>query len=669
MGIIDWSIVVGFVLLLCGASFGLARVSRSVEDFMAAGRCAGRFLLSMANDMGGFAAIFVVATFEMFYQSGYPAAWWSVLFMPGWAIIMVSGWVQYRFRETRALTMPHFFEMRYGRNVRVAAAALAFLAGILNYGIFPGVTANLLIAFMDLPREFLLLGVEVPTVLPVMLVVLGIAMFVLLSGGLVSVMVTDFLQGMLVLVGTLLIAGYVIWFVGPTLMFEGATVAPEGQSRIDPFGQSEIRSFSLAFFLIQATYRYYQFMAFPTRAGYDAAATTPDEAKFSRMLGDWLFNVRQYVLLVLPIGAWVIMHNAGFGEIQATVQGELALIEDDAVRGQMTVPTVLAAILPAGLIGLFVAMMVGAAVSTDNTFVHSWGSIFVHDVVEPLRKRPLSERAKLTLLRAATFGVAAFAVVWSLTFPIQDFIFMYFQITAGIYIAGGGILVIGGLYWSRGTTAGAWAAMAVGCGLSVAGIALQQLWPVLYGQDFFLNGAYLFFIAMCAAIAAYVLVSLVTCREPVDLDAMLHRTDPATDAQRKAAAWERSIFNFGRFRWGSRATVVLYLTFVAAVVGVFVVGNAARLFVELGDGFWVGFWQVFVAAMFLVAIVMSVVFIAGGIGDIVRLRRLLAGTAETPETPETPDPDAAPGTVAGGPLAEAAPTSDKPTGSPAVPGA
>ncbi|MEM8875338.1 MAG: sodium:solute symporter [Planctomycetota bacterium] len=629
MGWLDWTIVAGFLALLLGLSFTLSRASKSTADFMAAGRSAGRFILSMANDMGGFAAIFVVATFEQFYVSGFPGAWWSTLLMPMWAIIMFSGWIQYRFRETRALTMPHFFAERYSPRVRIWAGVLAFIAGVLNYGIFPGVTANLLVAFCGLPVSLDVFGFAIPTALPVMLAVLTIAMIVLLTGGLVSVMVTDFLQGLLVIFGTLAIAVFFLWAIGWDTFFEGATVAGAGESKVDPFDQSEIRSFNVWFFLILATNRFYSFMAFPTRQGYDAAALSPDEARFSRMLGDWMFNVRNFVIMLIPIGAWVVMHHVDFTDTAAAVNEQLALLPDEQTQTQMRVPVVLAQLLPIGLMGLFVAMMIGAAVSTDNTFVHSWGSIFVHDVVEPLRKKPLTERVKLKLLRLAMFGVAAFAVFWSLIFPVQEYIFMYFQLTSSLYVGAAGALVIGGLYWRRGTTQGAWAALIIGPVIAVSGIVLRLLWPSIpalseLSESFPINGVWMFFIAMTASIIGYVGVSLVTCREPVDLDRLLNRT-PEQRAEHGDLPETHSIFDLKRFALGSRLTVVLYLGYVGLLIGVFIVGIAVSSFTELPTSLWVGYWKVFVVFGLIVAAIMAVTFLLGGIGDIRRLRAHLAG--------------------------------------------
>ncbi|MEM7627558.1 MAG: sodium:solute symporter [Planctomycetota bacterium] len=640
MSVVDWVIVGGFVVMLCGASWLLSRVSSSVADFMAAGRCAGRFILSMANDMGGFAAIFVVATFEQYYVSGFPGAWWSIMMLPLWAFVMFSGWIQYRFRETRALTMPDFFSKRYSPGVRTFAGILAFIAGVMNYGIFPAVTANLIVSFCGLPRTLVLLGLELPTMLPVMVIILSIAMFILLSGGLVSVMVTDFVQGLLVLFGTLAIVAFILYAVGWDTLFEGAASAPAGESKVDPYDQSEVRSFNFWFFMILTVNRLYSFMAFPTRQGYDAAAISPEEARFSRMLGNWMFETRAFVLMLVPIAAWVVMHHVDFTELAASAQATIAGIPEEQVQKQMTVPIVLAELLPVGLMGLFVAMMVGAAVSTDNTFVHSWGSIFVHDVLEPIRKQPLSELAKLRILRAATFGVAVFAVIWSYFFPIGEYIFMYFQITSSIYVAGAGALVIGGLYWSRGTAAGAWAALTTGLTLSFTGIVLRLAWPVVRDltgtgyESFPINGVWVFFIAMGCAASMYVVVSLLTCRKPHDMDQMLHRgthADPYSHVP-------RGMFNFRALKPGSRWTVRLYLSFVGLTFGTFVVGNVASRFVELPDGLWVNFWQVFVAAFLVMASVMAVVFLIGGIGDIRRLYRLLAQRVHEPsrQTPDAP---------------------------------
>src|SRR5690606_23624455 len=73
--------------------------------------------------------------------------WWSQLAAPVGLLIALFGFVVYRFRETRALTMAQCFGVRYSRRLRVFLGMLAFIAGVVNYGIFPIVGARVFVDF------------------------------------------------------------------------------------------------------------------------------------------------------------------------------------------------------------------------------------------------------------------------------------------------------------------------------------------------------------------------------------------------------------------------------------------------------------------------------------------------------------------------------------------
>ena len=126
----------------------------------------------------------------------------------------------------------------------------------------------------------------------------------------------------------------------------------------------------------------------------------------------------------------------------------------DAVR----VPLVLTTLLPAGLLGAFAAVMLAAFISTHDTYLHSWGSIFIQDVLLPFRKKPFSQEQHLRVLRWSILGVAGFIFLFSLVYQPTQAILLYFAITGAIFAGGSGAVIIGGLYWKKGTTAGAWTA-------------------------------------------------------------------------------------------------------------------------------------------------------------------------------------------------------------------
>ncbi|SVB11359.1 uncharacterized protein METZ01_LOCUS164213, partial [marine metagenome] len=133
LSLIDWLIVLisfaGMVLAV-NTTKGLMK---SVSDFLAAGRSAGRYVVSISSGIAGLGAISVVSFLEMGYVSGFAMAWWGFSSALIILFITVSGWVIYRFRSTRCLTLPQFFEIRYSRRFRIFTGIIAFSAGIINF--------------------------------------------------------------------------------------------------------------------------------------------------------------------------------------------------------------------------------------------------------------------------------------------------------------------------------------------------------------------------------------------------------------------------------------------------------------------------------------------------------------------------------------------------------
>jgi len=642
---IDWflvALVIGSIVVM---ALTTRRFSRGVTDFLSANRCAGRYLLTLSDGLGAAGLVGAIANFEKFYQAGFAASWWGLMMGPIGMVIALAGWVNYRYRETRCLTMAEFFERRYSKNFRVFAGVLCWISGVLNYAVFPGIAARFLVYFCGLPLRLHFWMMSIPTIAPVMLVLLSTTLILTLSGGMVSVMITDFLQAQFVNIAFVVI-GIVLccefrWIdVAHTLQ-----AAPSGKSMVDPFDQGNVSAFNFWFFAIFAFKAFYNRLGWQSSQGFNCAAKSPHESKMAGILAEWRGGVTYLMLSLMPICAYVLLHGGG-GRLAGSapaIQATLAAILDDHTRTQVTTSVVMAHILPTGILGLLLSALIAGTVGNDTTYLHAWGSIFIQDVYLPLsRKKALEPAEHLRMLRKSILAVAAFAWVFSLVFPLRDYILMYFLVTGAIYLGGSGVAIIGGLYWPKGTTQGAWAGMTTGTILATSGATLMAVWPSVpalahIAPAFPINGAWNAFIASIAAVLVYVSVSLVTSREPFNMQWLLHRgiyhipepaeLDQAPGAEvpdvRMVPIWMRRMGITEEFSVGDRIIYFFKVTWTCFWTAAFVVGTVLGLTHRATQAGWLAWWQFTVVLGLVVGIVTVIWFVWGGAYDLRNLIRLL----------------------------------------------
>jgi SSS family solute:Na+ symporter len=278
--------------------------------------------------------------------------------------------------------------------------------------------------------------------------------------------------------------------------------------------------------------------------------------------------------------------------------------------------------------------------------MHSWGSIFIQDIVMPLRNKPLDTKTHLLWLRLSIIGIALFGFTFSMLFPLKDFIFMFFAVTGAVYLAGAGAVVIGGLYWKRGTTAAAWTAMLVGSGLALGGITVQQLWPntlapalinhfpgntwlTSHTAKFPLNGTYMSFIAILSASLSYILVSLLGPRTDFDMDWLLHRGKYAVAKDVVTGnAVLSSRRNLGQIlglsHEFSRADKVFFWASFYWSIGwwlLFIIVTTVNVFWKMPDSAWCGIWAFKVWLSVILGVGMTVWMVCGGVRDARQLFR------------------------------------------------
>jgi SSS family solute:Na+ symporter len=621
MHTIDWAIVIGLLAVLMGMAILGKKYVRSVADFLVAGRCAGRYIICISYGIAGIGVLDMVSLFEVIYDVGFTYQWWGFLLHPVLAICALTGWVLYRFRQTRAMTLAEFFEMRYNKGVRVFAGMLAFVAGIALMGIVPAVGARFFIYICGIPTD-ILWGIEGSTLVLVMLFLLGIALFFTFVGGQIVVMITDFIQG---------IAFYavmiVIFFVVFATVFdwsqiaEALAMAPKDASMVNALQISGNKHFDVWFYMIDFFGIIYAYNAWQGGGAYHCSAKTPHEAKMGRVLGQIRTSVGWMVLFMfLPLCAYTYLRHPDFAQQAAAVKAILSGIENPQIQIQMTTPVAVAHFLPIGLLGCFAAVMLAAFISTCDTLLHSWSTIFIQDIVSPLRRKPLTPDQHMKWLRYAIVGVTVFIFFFSLLFSQKQYIIMFGLIFSSIFTSGVGAVIIGGLYWRRGTTSGAVASLVTGGVLSVAGIVILQIKP-----DFFLDAARCRFIAMASSLVMYIVVSLLSgrlTRQPLFLlDRMLHRgayavaEDSATVTREGKSIWKK--LGMGKeFTLGDKVIFLSVYVWLFGWLTVFLVGTSVHLASGIETAVWLEFWHIFLFATMGMSVLILIWFLIGGIRDL-----------------------------------------------------
>jgi hypothetical protein len=250
---------------------------------------------------------------------------------------------------------------------------------------------------------------------------------------------------------------------------------------------------------------------------------------------------------------------------------------------------------------------------------------------------------------------------------------MFTTIMVAIWTSGGGSVVLFGLYSRFGTTAGAYAALIFGSGTTITGILIQRNWsdivyPFLEAHKlvepvsrffetvsspfapyivwkinpykFPMSSYELMLLANIMGISAYVIVSLLTYKEPFNLDRMLHRG--IYDTEGKAALktpWTvRNVFSkligiTPEYSKGDRiiAWSVFIYSFVYQLGVCFLLVLIWNIISPWPAIWWSHYFYITsILVSAVIGIVSTVWFLTGGIIDLRRLFRDLADRKANP---------------------------------------
>jgi len=509
---IDWTIVFGITAFFVVVAYTTKQYVKSTADFLAANRCAGRYLLTMSEGQAGLGLITILAYWQLYSKVGFADEWWANLKTPIVMLLILTGWVIYRYRETRVMTLAQFFEVRYSRRFRIFAGCVCWVSGIINSGIFPAVGANFFIYYCGLPEHFPFLGMAFSTFYTLIIVLTVISLYFTFIGGQIAILVTDFFQSIFCNVVLLAVVTLLLIKFPLTDLFASLLNAEAGKSMVNPLktGQSDFDPF---YFVVAMLNSIINRLAWQGSQGFNCSAKSPHEAKMAGVLGTFRAWGFTYALMLMPLIAYMFMHHPNYTSYANQITGMLGHIENEQIRDQMLVPMSMTLYLPVGLLGAFAAVMLATHISSNDICLHSWGSIFVQDIVIPLRKKSFSNKQHIWVLRLSIIFVAVFTCVFSILFRQTTHILYFMAITGTIWMGGIGVVIIGGLYTSWGKATAAYTALICGAFLAGGGLVCEQLWKSWYGTNFSLSAQYIYICGIVIGVVAAILLGrIITLR-------------------------------------------------------------------------------------------------------------------------------------------------------------
>jgi SSS family solute:Na+ symporter len=440
--LVDGSIVGLYLLATMTAGLMVRKYVSKVEHFLVAGREMDVYLGIASLAATEFGIVTCMYTAQNGYEKGFAGATPGILMAAAMLVVGLTGFCIKPLRDSGVITIPELIHKKFGPRIRWAAGVVIVLGGLLNMGVFLRTGGEFLVQatgvnakYLEITMTALLVGVAVYTIL----------------GGMLSVLVTDFLQFVVMSAGLITVTILVLVNVGWQTLVH-TVESRYGAGGFNPFLNATMGWQYVLFNMLLNTAAV---LTWQTTIARVLAAKDTETGRRVYTRTSFFFVCR----FLIP-GIWGIAALATLGAVENTLQA---------------MPRYLSAALPAGLMGLLIAAMLAADMSTDSSYMLTWGSVIYNDILAPFRKTQWSEKKGLLWNRSIIALIGVFLLLYGLWYPLKGDLWTYLGVTGTIYLASISVLLISCCYWPRANSWGAAASIAVSALIPVSYLVMEQL--------------------------------------------------------------------------------------------------------------------------------------------------------------------------------------------------
>jgi len=433
---IDWSIIGVFFAIVLGIGWVASRTAgKSSQEFFLGGRGMPWWLLGISMVACTFSCDTPNLVTQFVRDDGVVKnwAWWAFL-ITGMVTVFIYAQL---WRRSNVMTDLEFYELRY------SGKGASFLRGFR--AIYLGIFFNCLIMGSVSLAAIKIGGVMLGT--SPLVTIVGASIFVVIYaslGGIKGVIWSDFFQYGIAMVGAVYAAYVAVNYSDANVTVGGLSGLLNHEAVIPKLNIMPDFSNWMSFIpllIIPVAVQWWAVWypgAEPGGGGYIAQKMLSAKDEKNAIGATMLFNFMHYAVRPWP---WIIVALASliiFPQL-SDIKAQFPEIDPQYLKSDIAYPAMLAKILTPGWLGIIVASLIAAYMSTIGTHLN-WGSSYVvNDFYKRFVKKDATEKDMVRMGRICTVGLMVFAGTLSLTVLDSaqqgfEFLFLSGAGTGAIYL-------------------------------------------------------------------------------------------------------------------------------------------------------------------------------------------------------------------------------------------
>ncbi len=434
---LDWSFIAAFFVLSLVIGLVVSkRAGKSASEYFLSGRSMPWWLLGFSMVATTFSADTPNLVTDIVRKNGVSGNWqWWAFLLTGMLTVFVYAKL---WRRSGVLTDLEFYELRY------SGKAAAFLRGFraLYLGVFFNVMIMATVSLAAIKIGGVLLGLS-----PVQTILIASLVTVVYTslGGLTGVIWTDFFQFIVAMIGVVGAAVVVVNLPeigGLSNLLQHPNVSPKLSVLPDFNDMNALLPFLILPLAVQWWSVWYP-GAEPGGGGYIAQRMLSAKTETHAITATLFFNFVHYALRPWP---WILVALASlviYPDI-ASLRTAFPDLPENVINDDLAYPAMMT-FLPSGLLGLVVAALIAAYMSTIATHLNWGASYVVNDFYKRFIRPDADEKTLVNVGRISTVFLMVFSalVALALSNALQAFNILL-QIGAGT-----GLIFILRWFWWR----------------------------------------------------------------------------------------------------------------------------------------------------------------------------------------------------------------------------